>query len=81
MLANSLRGAQLAVITATTLPEALHVAEQHPVDLLICDFNLEKDTGLDVFNKVRQVHHNCRCLLMTSRVNQVDMLEAVRQGG
>ncbi|UDM62692.1 hybrid sensor histidine kinase/response regulator [Pseudoalteromonas piscicida] len=79
-LANGLRGAQLAVTTATTLDEAMQAAERHPVDLLICDFNLEKDTGLDVFNKVRQVHHNCRCLLMTSRVNQVDMLEAVRQG-
>ncbi|WP_440054031.1 ATP-binding protein [Pseudoalteromonas sp. T1lg65] len=79
-LANGLRGAQLAVTTATNIEEALQVAEHQHVDLLICDFKLDKDTGLEVFNKVRQVHHNCRCLLMTSRVNQVDMLEAVRKG-
>ncbi|MEI5639512.1 MULTISPECIES: sensor histidine kinase [unclassified Pseudoalteromonas] len=79
-LANNLRGAQLAVTTATTLEEAMQAAEQHSFDLLISDFNLENESGLDVFNKVRLIHPECRCLLMTSRVNQVDLLEAVRQG-
>ncbi|RZM80212.1 ATP-binding protein [Pseudoalteromonas rubra] len=79
-LTASLRGAQLTVVTARCLSEAMLQASSHEVDLLICDFNLEQGSGLDVFKKVRQIHRDARCLLMTSRQDQVDMMEAIRQG-
>lgn len=80
MLATSLRGAQLSVITAHDQQEALTLAQSNEVDLLISDFNLEQGTGLEVFNALKVNHPNCRCLLFTSRANQVDMMEAIRQG-
>ncbi|KZN35130.1 hypothetical protein N474_02900 [Pseudoalteromonas luteoviolacea CPMOR-2] len=79
-LSVSLRGAQLDVKTASCAKEVETLIKQHQFDLLICDFNLERETGLDIFDVVRQVHVNCRCLLMTSRESQVDMLKAIRQG-
>lgn len=79
-LAISLRGAQLPVITACNKEEVLEIAKKNEVDLLISDFNLEQGTGLEVFNALKAVAPNCRCLLFTSRANQVDMMEAIRQG-
>ncbi|KZN51907.1 ATP-binding protein [Pseudoalteromonas luteoviolacea] len=79
-LSISLRGAQLDVKTATNSKEAGLLAKSHHFDLLICDFNLVDETGLDVFEQVRLYHINCRCLLMTSRESQVDTLKAIRQG-
>ncbi|AOT07093.1 ATP-binding protein [Pseudoalteromonas luteoviolacea] len=79
-LSVSLRGAQLDVKTAANANEAGKLAKDHNFDLLICDFNLEAETGLDVFEQVRMHRINCRCLLMTSRESQVDTLKAIRQG-
>ncbi|KZN66123.1 hypothetical protein N473_11170 [Pseudoalteromonas luteoviolacea CPMOR-1] len=79
-LSVSLRGAQLDVKTAINASEAGKLAKDHHFDLLICDFNLETETGLDVFEQVRMHRINCRCLLMTSRESQVDTLKAIRQG-
>lgn len=79
-LATSLRGAQLQVLTAPSKDEALDLAKNNDVDLLISDFNLEQGTGLEVFNALKMVSPHCRCLLFTSRANQVDMMEAIRQG-
>ncbi|KID54933.1 histidine kinase [Pseudoalteromonas luteoviolacea] len=79
-LSVSLRGAQLDVKTAINANEAGKLAKEHHFDLLICDFNLEAETGLDVFEQVRMHRINCRCLLMTSRESQVDTLKAIRQG-
>lgn len=79
-LANSLRGAQLSVFTATTLEAAVEVAIHHEIDLLISDFNLDKQTGVEIFSELKVHHPNCRCLLLTSRASPVDMMEAIRQG-
>ncbi|TLX48911.1 hybrid sensor histidine kinase/response regulator [Pseudoalteromonas phenolica] len=79
-LATSLRGAQLQVLTAHCKEEALELAKSNDIDLLISDFNLEQGTGLEVFNALKTVYPHCRCLLFTSRANQVDMMEAIRQG-
>ncbi|ESP92867.1 MULTISPECIES: ATP-binding protein [Pseudoalteromonas] len=79
-LSVSLTGAQLDVKTASNAHEAGLLAKEHSFDLLICDFNLQEETGLDVFEQVRSYHINCRCLLMTSRESQVDTLKAIRQG-
>ena len=79
-LATSLRGAQLPVLTACDKHEAIAVAKNHHVDLLISDFNLEEGTGLEVFTALKVINPSCRCLLFTSRANQVDMMEAIRQG-
>lgn len=77
---TNLVGAHIKTYTATNLSEAIHVAENHNIDILISDFSLGDNTGLDVFSSLKQKQPDCRCLLSTSRPDQVSMIEAIRQG-
>ncbi|MFC3033137.1 ATP-binding protein [Pseudoalteromonas fenneropenaei] len=79
-IASNLRSAQIKVLTASDLDGALQIAQTCFIDLLISDFNLGHVSGLEIFRQLKQYQPNCRCLLLTSRPNQVDMLVAIRQG-
>lgn len=79
-LKNSLIGAHIKVDTATNHDEAMNVAKLKTVDILISDFSLDEGAGLSIFSSLKQVQPQARCLLVTSRPDQVSMIEAIRQG-
>ncbi|CCQ11485.1 probable sensor histidine kinase protein [Pseudoalteromonas luteoviolacea B = ATCC 29581] len=79
-MANNLRSAQIKVFVASNPTQVAEIIDTHEVDLLISDFNFNTTSGLDIFTLVKSRLPNCRCLLMTSRASQVDMLVAIRQG-
>ncbi len=77
---NSLVGAHIKTYTATNFEEALEVVTNRDLDILISDFSLGDTTGLEIFSKLKVEYPRCRCLLFTSRSDQVSMIEAIRQG-
>jgi len=77
---QSLAGAHIEVKTATSYSDAVSLADQYSFDILLSDFSLGSATGLEVFAKLKTIHPYCRCLLYTSKPNQVSMIEAIRQG-
>ena len=79
-LKNSLVGAHIQTFSATNLDQALEIAANNKIDVLISDFSLGDVTGLDIFSQLKVKQPNCRCLLLTSRPDQVSMLEAIRNG-
>lgn len=79
-LAMNLRSAQINVYTANGLEQVKAINAQHHIDLLISDFHFNDTSGLELFTVVKLRNSNCRCLLMTSKASQVDMLVAIRQG-
>lgn len=77
---QSLIGAHIKTFSATNYCEAISLAGEHSFDILLSDFSLEETTGLDIFAKLKTIQPQCRCLLYTSKPNQVSMIEAIRQG-
>ena len=77
---SHLVGAHIQTYTATNLDEALDVVKNKDLDILISNFSLGDITGLEIFSKLKLKHPHCRCLLFTSRPDQVSMIEAIRQG-
>ena len=77
---SSLVGAHIKTISASTCNEAISLAQEHKFDLLLSDFSLPDGSGLEIFAKMKQIQPQCRCLLFTSKPNQVSMIEAIRQG-
>ena len=79
-VANSLLGAHIKTITANSISAAISQAQGHDIDLLLSDFSLPDGSGIDVFVTLKAHYPQCRCLLFTSKPNQVSMIEAIRQG-
>ena len=77
---SNLVGAHIKTHTATNLTEALNVSKNNKIDILISDFSLDNGTGLDIFSDLKRLQADCRCLLFTSRPDQVSMIEAIRKG-
>ena len=79
-IAHNLKGAHIKTFTAENIFSAVELVNQHAIDLLISDFTFEDGTGLELFNKFKTLQPNCRCLLYTSKPDQVSMVAAIRQG-
>lgn len=79
-IALNLKGAHIKTLTADSTASALDVIKEQNIDLLISDFTFEDGTGLALFNKLKTRQPNSRCLLYTSKPDQVSMVAAIRQG-
>ncbi|WP_188728348.1 sensor histidine kinase [Pseudoalteromonas gelatinilytica] len=79
-IALNLKGAHIKTFTADSTASALDVIKEQNIDLLISDFTFEDGTGLALFNKLKTRQPNSRCLLYTSKPDQVSMVAAIRQG-
>ena len=79
-ITQNLKGAHIKTFKAGSKLSAIEIINQHSIDLLISDFTFEDGTGLELFNKLKGTQPNSRCLLYTSKPEQVSMIEAIRQG-
>lgn len=79
-VASSLLGAHIKTITANSISSAVSQSHGHKIDLLLSDFSLPDGSGIEVYVTLKAHHPQCRCLLFTSKPNQVSMIEAIRQG-
>ncbi|MEM6510926.1 MAG: ATP-binding protein, partial [Pseudomonadota bacterium] len=74
------KGAHIKTFSAGNTSLALNIIKDHDIDLLISDFTFTDGTGLELFNKLKTRQPNSRCLLYTSKPDQVSMVAAIRQG-
>lgn len=76
-----LSGANLNVV-ALDSPRAVKqcVASQESVDILVADFHMGSDTGIDVFREVKHSFKECQCILLTSRTHHSVLIEVIREG-
>ncbi|CAM4039232.1 hybrid sensor histidine kinase/response regulator [Pseudoalteromonas byunsanensis] len=79
-LASSLSGAQLQVFTAESSFAGLAHAQKQSIDLLIAAFEPHDKSALELFAQLKSISAGTRCLLYTEKADQIDMLEAIREG-
>lgn len=58
----------------------LRLLDEHPVDLIVIDFRLEGETGLDVMRRVRARGHQTPFLLVSGHASIAVTVEAMRMG-
>ncbi len=63
-----------ATLVAGDGEEALHIVERQRVDLLLLDMHMPKLTGLETIRRVKQLHAQLPCILLSA-----DLDETIRQ--
>lgn len=80
MLAALLRRRGFTVTIAATGEEALDVAEQYPLDLLLLDLHLPGLSGMEVANRIRERHVDPAIIILTAYGSLDTALESMRLG-
>jgi DNA-binding NtrC family response regulator len=75
-----LTSAELRVVTATSVAEALEVLQHHPVDLLISDMRMPGLSGMDLLKEVRQRHPDLPVIFLTAYGTIPDAVKAIKAG-
>jgi DNA-binding NarL/FixJ family response regulator len=66
--------------TCSSVPEALDVVLQQPVDIVLLDHDLGEETGSEFLIRARESGYSGRLLMLTAGMSGVDSIEAVRSG-
>jgi DNA-binding NtrC family response regulator len=65
ILQRNLQGNGYTVFSAGDVPSATHLLEQAPFDLVITDFKMPKQSGLDLVRHVRENFKNTEVIMIT----------------
>lgn len=80
-LEGMLVGANLQVVAMESMQQ---VKEELPnynnIDVLVCDFHMGDETGIDVFREVKHQFKDCKCILLTSRQHHSVLIDVIRLG-
>lgn len=68
------------VLTAENGRRALDLASTHPIDVLISDLIMPDMTGVEVLQKVKQLHPQCSAIIVTAYGTIKSAVEAMRLG-
>lgn len=80
VLRRNLEAAGFAVLAAPGVEEALHLLEQHPVDLVITDIKMPKLSGLDLVRHVRENLKNTEVTVITGYPSVDGAVSAMKNG-
>ena len=80
LLETHLRQAGFVPVTASSGAEALALLEQHPVDLIISDLVMPQMGGLQLMERVRELHPGIPIIVITSHGSVEGAVEAMRRG-
>ncbi len=80
ILERNLRADGYRVFSAGDVPSAIHVLEQTPVDLVITDFKMPKQSGLDLVRHVRENLKNTDVIMITGYPSVGGAVGAVKAG-
>ena len=75
-----LKEAHIKVFQSTSYEEAIKLAQEHSIDMLITCNRVDNRSGSELFHQVRHFHTHCRCIMMATSLEQGELLEAIRQG-
>jgi two-component system nitrogen regulation response regulator GlnG len=77
---RSLRSDALDVVTAGTTPQALDVVQRRRPDVVVLDIRLANQSGLDVFDRIRDLDPRLPVILMTAYGTTDTAIEAMKRG-
>ena len=80
LLETHLRQAGFVPVTASSGAEALALLERHPVDLIISDLVMPQMGGLQLMERVRELHPGIPIIVITSHGSVEGAVEAMRRG-
>jgi nitrogen regulation protein NR(I) len=79
-LEKSLRSNSLEVYTASTAREGIEVAGRKPPDAVLLDVRLADMSGLDVFDRLRQIDPRLPIIVITAYATTDTAIEAMKRG-
>jgi len=80
-LQGMLSGANLKVTAMSSLTEVKNQLANHgTIDILVSDFHMGEETGIDVFREVKHQFKDCQCILLTSRQHHSVLIDVIRLG-
>src|SRR5687767_5940508 len=79
-LQKSLQSDKLQVITAATGKQATELARQDQPDAVILDIRLPDQSGLDVFDSLRQLDPRVPVVIITAFATTETAIEAMKRG-
>lgn len=65
---------------ASKTKEALELLKQLHFDLVVCDFKLPDNTGLDLVRKIKVIDHQCQIIMITGYSDVKVAVQAMRLG-
>jgi two-component system NarL family response regulator len=68
------------VRTATSAAEALALAHAETPDLVIMDFRIGPDSGIELAAQIREIAEGCQVIVLSGGVHAADVLRAMRGG-
>ncbi|HHO53672.1 MAG TPA: response regulator [Deltaproteobacteria bacterium] len=74
-------GAHFEIVTAGSGVEALELMASRPFDVLLTDNRMPRMTGVDLCERVRQLHPHVERLLITAYTDRESVVAAINQGG
>jgi DNA-binding NtrC family response regulator len=80
ILQRNLQGNGYTVFSAGDVPSATHLLEQAPFDLVITDFKMPKQSGLDLVRHVRENFKNTEVIMITGYPSVGGAVGAVKAG-
>ncbi|MCO5385145.1 MAG: helix-turn-helix domain-containing protein [Desulfosporosinus sp.] len=67
-------------VTASSVPEGCRLLEENRIDLMLCDIEVIKGTGIDLLRWAREHGYTAECIFLTNYANFEYAKEAVRLG-
>jgi DNA-binding NtrC family response regulator len=80
LLETHLRAAGFTPVMATSAGQALAILEQRPVDLIISDLIMPEMGGLQLMERVRELHPGLPIIVITAHGSVEGAVEAMRRG-
>ncbi|UCE18703.1 MAG: sigma-54-dependent Fis family transcriptional regulator [Gemmatimonadota bacterium] len=80
VLERNLSSKGYQVLTATSVPEALQILDERPIDLVITDLKMPGVSGLDLVRHVRENMKNIEVMMITGYATIEGAVEAVKTG-
>ncbi|HTL10889.1 MAG TPA: sigma-54 dependent transcriptional regulator [Bdellovibrionota bacterium] len=79
-LALSLKDLQCAVEQADSVQAAMAIFQARPFDLVLTDFKMEKQSGLQLIQQARALRPDALIVMMTAYASYENAVEVVREG-
>jgi DNA-binding NtrC family response regulator len=79
-LSLSLRDLNCTVVQAHSVPEALSRARQNHFDLILTDYRMEGQSGLDLIHEIRRTDPHVIIVVMTAFASFENVVAVVREG-
>lgn len=67
-------------ITATNSADALKILEEEPIEAALVDYRLEKETGLDVAEKLKAADESLKIIIITGYPSHETAVQSIKSG-